>query len=160
MYLTQLFIWLRKRQPEHTRPLDHTLRLYTPGNFSYLWLTVVSLGFIFITLLIAISFLEFLVENNISHSAIANYISAIKTNLALYGLPTYSFQDPRIAYFQRSLSLHEPFSPAVKKIMDIPHLISIVSICDTMWMGQVFKTLYLTAFFSFLHNFKSCTPFN
>ena len=119
-----------------------------------------------ITHLIAISFLEFLIENNISHLAIANYISAIMANLAPYGLPTYSFQDPRIAYFQRSLSLHKPFSPVVKKIVDIPLLSSIVSIYDTMWMGQVFKALYFTVFFSFLqtsnlvpHSIKAFSPF-
>ena len=100
--------------------------------------------------LIGISFLEFLVENNLSHSAISNEVSAVKTNLALYGLSSYSFQDPRIAYFERSLSLHKTFFPVVMKIIDIPLLTSIVSICDTMWMGQIFKALYLTAFFSFL----------
>ena len=99
---------------------------------------------------IVMSFLEFLVENNLSHSAICNYVSAVKANLALYGLPLHSFQDPRTSYFQRSLSLHKNFSPVVKKIIDIPLLIFIISICDTMWMGQIFKALYLTAFFSFL----------
>ena len=96
------------------------------------------------------SFLEFLAENNLSHSPIANYLSAVKANLALYGLPLYSFQDPRIMYFQKSLSVHKTFAPVVKKIIDIPLLASITSICDTMWMGQIFKALYLTAFFSFL----------
>ena len=111
------------------------------------------------------SFLEFLVENNLSHSAIANYLSAVKANLALYGLPLYSFQDPRITYFQKSLSLHKTFAPVVKKIIDIPLLASITSICDTMWMGQIFKALYLTAFFSFLrisnlvpHSIKAFSP--
>ena len=118
-----------------------------------------------LTPLIAMSFLEFLVENNLFHSAIANYLSAVKANLALYGLPLYSFQDPRITYFQKSLSLHKTFAPVVKKIIDIPLLASITSICDTMWMGQIFKALYLTAFFSFLrisnlvpHSIKAFSP--
>ena len=118
-----------------------------------------------VTPLIAISFLEFLVENNLSHSAISNYVSTVKANLALHGLPSYSFQDPRIAYFQRSLSLHKTLSPVVKKIIDIPLLTAIISICDIMWMGQIFKALYLTAFFSFLrvsnlvpHSVKTFSP--
>ena len=111
------------------------------------------------------SFLEFLVENNLSHSVVCNYVSAVKANLALYGLPLHSFQDPRISYFQRSLSLHKIFSPVVKKIIDVPLLTSIISICDTMWMGQIFKALYLTAFFSFLrisnlvpHSIRTFSP--
>ena len=118
-----------------------------------------------ITPLVVMSFLEFLVENNSSHSLIANYVSAIKANMALYGLSVYAFQDPRITYFQRALSIHKPFSPVVKKIIDIPRLTLIVQICDTMWMGQIFKALYLTAFFSFLrisnlvpHSIKVFSP--
>ena len=118
-----------------------------------------------VTPLIAISFLEFLVENNLSHSAISNYVSAVKANLALHDLSLYFFQDPRIAYVQRSLSLHQTFSPVVKKIIDIPLLTAIISICNTMWMGQIFKALYLTVFFSFLrvsnlvpHSIKTFSP--
>ena len=104
--------------------------------------------------LIAISFFQFLVENNLSHSAISNHVSAVKANLALHGLPSYSFQEPRIAYFQRSLSLHKTFSPIVKKIIDIPLLTAIISICDTMWVGQIFKALYLS-----FHFYKSQIQF-
>ena len=103
-----------------------------------------------ITPVVALSFLEFLIENSVSHTSIANYISAIKANLSLYGLSTVAFLDPRIAYFQRSLKLNKPYAPTLKKIIDIPLLQAIVAICDTMWMGQIFKALYLTAFFSFL----------
>ena len=118
-----------------------------------------------LTPVIVMSFLEFLVENNLSHSVVCNYVSAVKVHLALYGLPLHSFQDPRISYFQRSLSLHKIFSPVVKKIIDIPLLTSIISICGTMWMGQIFNALYLTAFFSFLkisnlvpHSFRTFSP--
>ena len=103
-----------------------------------------------ITPVVALSFLEFLIENSVSHTSIANYTSAIKANLSLYGLSTVAFLDPRIAYFQRSLKLNKPYAPTLKKIIDIPLLQAIVAICDTMWMGQIFKALYLTAFFSFL----------
>ena len=102
-----------------------------------------------VTPVVALPFLEFLTENAVSHT-IANYISVIKANLSLYGLSTTAFQDPRISYFQRSLTLNKPYAPVLKKIIDIPLLQAITAICDTMWMGQIFKALYLTAFFSFL----------
>ena len=100
-----------------------------------------------ITPVVSLSFLEFLTENAVSHTSIANYISAIKAILSLYGLSTAAFLDPRIAYFQWSLTLNKPYAPTLKKIIDIPLLQAITAICDTMWMGQIFKALYLSAFF-------------
>ena len=103
-----------------------------------------------LTPVILLSFLEFLTENGISHSAIANYISAVKASLSMYGISTLPFYDHRIKYFQKSLVLNKPFAATIKKIIDIPLLKDIIAVCDTMWMGQVFKSLYLTAFLSFL----------
>ena len=97
-----------------------------------------------------LSFLIFISENGTSHSAIANYISAVKASLSMYGICTLPFYDQRIKYFQKSLGLNKLFTATIKKIIDIPLLKDIINICDTMWMGQVFKSLYLTAFFSFL----------
>ena len=68
----------------------------------------------------------------------------------MYGISTLPFYDHRIKYFQKSLVLNKPFVATIKKIIDIPLLKDIIAVCDTMWMGQVFKSLYLTAFFSFL----------
>ena len=118
-----------------------------------------------LTPVVVLSFLEFLYENKVSPSAIANHISAIKASLALHGLSTHSFQDQRVAYFQRSLALNQKFASTIKKVIDIELLHKIVQICDSMWMGQVYKAVYLTAFFSFLrvsnlvpHAEKSFSP--
>ena len=46
-------------------------------------------------------FLEFLVSNKVSHSGIADYMSAVKTKLSMYGLSVASFSDPRLRYFSR-----------------------------------------------------------
>ena len=97
-----------------------------------------------------LSFLESLIENGISNSGVANYISAIKATLSMYGISTLPFYDHRIKYFQKSLTLNKPFTATIRKIIDVPMLRDIIVVCDTMLMGQVFKALYLTAFFSFL----------
>ena len=55
-----------------------------------------------------------------------------------------------IKYFQKSLTLSRQFTGKIKKIIDIKLLTDIVSLCDTKWMGQIFKALYLVAFFFFL----------
>ena len=99
---------------------------------------------------ILLSFLEFLIHNGMSTSAISNHLSAVKTSLSMYGISVLSFSDPRIKYFQKSLTLNRQFSAKIKKIIDIETLNKIVLVCETMWMGQIFKALYLVAFFSFL----------
>ena len=52
------------------------------------------------TPVIFLSFLEFLAENDISISNIANYISAVKTTLAMYGVSTIAFYDPVLDCFK------------------------------------------------------------
>ena len=97
-----------------------------------------------------LSFLEFLLENGTSPSGVSNYISAVKSSLAMYGVSTLPFLDQRIIYFQKSLARQRQFSIKIKKIIDIPLLQKITSLCDTTWMGQIYKATYLVAFFSFL----------
>ena len=81
----------------------------------------------------------------------ANHLSAIKSKLALLGLPILPFQDPRIKYFQKAMVLHISFKVALKRIIDSPILQPIVRHCDSTYMGQVFKAIYTLAYFSFLH---------
>ena len=113
--------------------------------------------------MLILSFLEFLLENGTSTSGVANYISAIKSNLAMYGISTLPSQ--RITYFQKSLALQRKFSVKIKKIIDLPLLHKIITLCDTTYMGQIYKAIYLVAFFSFLrisnlvpHSIKSFSP--
>ena len=66
--------------------------------------------------LIVLAYLQFLEFSGFSASAMSNHLSAIKTTLALYGLPTLPFNDSRIKCFQKAsayslvmrLHLHGP----------------------------------------------------
>ena len=100
--------------------------------------------------LILLYFLEFLTENNASHSNIANHISAIKACCTIYNLPLSPFQDPRIKYYLKAIALYKPFKVKLKKIVDLHTLQLITRSCDFTYMGQIYKALYLVAFFSFL----------
>ena len=95
-------------------------------------------------------FLEFLASNKISHSGVANYMSAIKTKLSMYGLSVTSFSDPRLRYFSRSLARNASFRVSLKTIIDIPMLTQIMQVCDSMYMGFVYKAAIVLSFFSFL----------
>ena len=83
-------------------------------------------------------------------SAMANHMSAIKAKLALLGLPIQMFQDPRIKYFHKAMVLCRPLKVQLIKIIDIDTLQLTVRVCDSTYMGQIFKAVYTLAFFSFL----------
>ena len=95
-------------------------------------------------------FLEFLVFNGTSTPSIANYLSAIKAKLSIYGLDLSPFSHPQIKYFTRSLTLTAPLKISLKTVIDVDTLKAIVTKCDTMYMGQIFKAAFLLSFFSFL----------
>ena len=46
-----------------------------------------------LTIIILLSFLEFLMEKGISNSAMANHISPVKASLAMYGVSTIPFYE-------------------------------------------------------------------
>ena len=85
-----------------------------------------------------------------SASSIKNYVCAIKTEFCLFGLRVDMFEDPRVKYYQRSVVINRPFVARTFPIMNIKMLENIVLLCDTTYMGQIFKAVYLTAFFPLL----------
>ena len=95
-------------------------------------------------------FLEFLVFNGTSTASIANYLSAIKAKLSMYAVDVSPFVHPQIKYFTRSLTLSAPLKISLKAVIDLHTLKAIVRKCDTMYMGQIFKSAFLLSFFSFL----------
>ena len=101
------------------------------------------------TPLTIIAYLQFLDSIHISASAMANPLSAIKAEMALFGLSTACFQDQRIKYFQKSVTLHRPFKASLKKVIDIDTLQLIVWACDFTYMGQIFNALYTFLFLIF-----------
>ena len=100
--------------------------------------------------MIILVYLQFLETNNISASAMANHLSAIKAKLSLSGIPVHMCEDPRIKYFQRAMTIHRPFKVHLEKIIDIETLQLLVLTCDSTYMGQLFKAVYTLVFFSFL----------
>ena len=60
------------------------------------------------------------------------------------------FEDLKIKYFIHSLRLNVSLTVTIHKVIDVSLLSNIVSQCGSMYMGQIFKSMYLLAFFSFL----------
>ena len=59
------------------------------------------------------------------------------------------FQSPKIKLFLRSLQLNRPLAISLPAVIDVHMLQRIVQVCDTMYMGQIYKAIYLLASFSF-----------
>ena len=113
---------------------------------------LLDIAFQQVTSEVLMAFMEFL--NGASYSAVVNHISAVKAMLGLYGLPIAIFESPKI--FMKSVQMNRPITVSIPSIIDIPMLHKIIAICDTMYMGQVFKALYLLAFYSFFAIVKYC----
>ena len=143
-----------------------TDRNYTSMFRLFLAFTIfMKLNVFQLTPLMILAYLQFLESNNTSSSSMANHLSAIKAKLSLCSVSTQPFQDPRIKYFQKAMTLHRPFKVQLKKVIDIDTLHFIVRTCDSTYMGQVFKAVYTLAFFSFLrlsnlvpHSVQSFSP--
>ena len=95
-------------------------------------------------------FLECLQFNGVKHTQMANYLSAIKSQFLIFGLDVTCFTDARLKLYQRAIQLHAPLTVKLNKIIDVSLLIKISEECDYMYMGQIYKALYLLSFFSFL----------
>ena len=95
-------------------------------------------------------YLQFLVVNDTSPAQPGNHLSAIKANYAVFNLSVTPFESQKVRYFIRALKLNAPLRVTLKEVIDIPTIREIVKQCDTMYMGQIFKSIYLLSFFSFL----------
>ena len=95
-------------------------------------------------------FCEFLYKNNYSAAAMGNALAAIKSTLLTYGLDVTMFEDTRVAYYIKSIRLKQPFKASLPAIIDFKLLRQIVIECEKFAYPTLFKSVYLTAFYSFL----------
>ena len=97
-----------------------------------------------------LAFLEYLVQNQISASKLANYVSAIRTHFIMYSWDTAILKDQKISMFIKSVTINRPFQPKTVSILDIDVLQKIIDVSKTLPYSETFVPLYLLAFFSFL----------
>ena len=114
---------------------------------------------------VILAFMQFLLDNDCSHSNIANYLTGIRAFFVVYGCDTHSFRHEQIQLFQKFIKLNVQFQPKSNTIITILQLYSIISVCDTLPNSVVYKAVYLVAFFSFLrvsnllpHSIKTFDP--
>ena len=96
------------------------------------------------------AYLQYLVENGVSVNMVANNISALKASFIIYQLNHSVFENPQIAYFIKALKINRPLKVVQRNVMTLSQLRALVTLCDTIHCGQVFKAAFLLAFFAFL----------
>ena len=130
---------------------DSTKKAYSILFRTYLAFVVfMNWNFTQVTVSNLLCFLECLNYNGVKYLQMANYLSAIRTHYLLCGLDVASFSDARLKFYQKAVRRQAPLSIRLNKLIDIPLLKDIVEQCNYMYMGQVFKALYLLSFYSFL----------
>ena len=97
----------------------------------------------------ALSYLEFLVENEVSVNMVKNHISAIRAMSIVYDLQFSSWDHPKVRYFVKALKLHRPMVLTKRNIIDIGTLKRMVALCQQFPNAEVYKAVFLTAFFGF-----------
>ena len=70
----------------------------------------------------ALSYLEFLVENNVSVNMVKNHISAIGAMSIVFDLQYGSWEHPRVKYFVKALKLYRPMVLPKRNIIDVSTL--------------------------------------
>ena len=96
-----------------------------------------------------LAFLECLTYNQTSVNMLANYLVAIKANFNVLGLNAAILEDKRLKYYLRSIKLNRPVCLSTKNVILVEILQKIVRCCDTLYMGSIFKAVFLVAFFGF-----------
>ena len=92
---------------------------------------------------------EFLVENEVSVNMVKNHISAIRAMSIVYDLQFSAWEHPKVRYFVKALKLHRPMVLTKRNIIDIATLKRMVALCQRFPNAEVYKAVFLTAFFGF-----------
>ena len=103
-----------------------------------------------------LAFLECLNVNGVSSSMQSNYLAALRANFIIHGLPCVLFDDKKLHYYVKSLRINRPLCISRCNIIGIQDLYSLVRFCDKIYMGKVFKAVFLLAFFGFFRLSNLC----
>ena len=97
-----------------------------------------------------IMFMEFLARNKVSVLTIRNYIAAITAFFKWFNLNYKIFAHHQVTLMFKALQRSVVKFPKFKGIFQIEDLCAIISKCQFYRFPQMYKTLYLFAYFGFL----------
>ena len=139
------------------RALSRTKSAYRPSNLAaqrthlktYLeFVTYIGIQPQF-TIQTILSFLEFLHSN--SFFTLCYYLSSLKTAAKKYKWDAEPLHHQLVLAYLRSISINSTFSPTLRGTFDLGTLISISKACDKLQDPVLYRAVFLTSFFAFLH---------
>ena len=81
--------------------------------------------------------------NKISVYMLANYLAAIRANYNVLGLNTAVSEDKRLKYYLKSIKRNRPVCLSTKNVISVENLLKTVYCCDSLYMGPIFKAVFL-----------------
>ena len=106
---------------------------------------------------VALAFLEFLVENNVSTCVLKNHVSAVKAMCVVYRLKFQVWDHPRVKYFLKAVQINQPLKILSKNVMDVSTLQKTVDCFARMSNAVVYRAVFVVAFFGFF-GLPNCVP--
>ena len=97
------------------------------------------------------AFLEFLTQNGSRSQSLSSYVSVLRHYFRLYDIQTLPLDHRKIQLFVKSVSINSSYMPQLKANITTPLLIKIAKACDRLKHGFLYKTIFLVAYFGFLH---------
>ena len=110
----------------------------------------VGLSLLQVSTLDILAFMEYLLQAGMTAANITNHLTAIRSCCITYNIDNTPFRDNRIPLLIISIKINRSFQPSSKTIIDEDMLDSICKVCSHLPFSEVFKALYLLAYFSFL----------
>ena len=99
---------------------------------------------------IILAFLEYLLDNSLSVANICNYLAGLRTMFIIHNLPTHPFRDEKIQMFVKSVKINRPLLIKTNSIFTEQMLLDIIATTETLEFSEIFLSVDLLAFFSFL----------
>ena len=107
---------------------------------------------------VVLSFLEYLVGNQLSVHMISNCLSAVTAMATVYKLNYEVFGKPQIKYFIKALKMNRQYKASPKNIIDIKMLGTLVDACNALPHAEVLRAIVLTAFHWFFFRISNLVP--
>ena len=133
----------------YVRPFDLPPREHIHRDFCG-FLVATGLCLSQVSHVILLAFMEFLLQNAITSSNIANYKAGLRASFILYNINMAPFQNQQLQYFHKAAKLQIQTFPKTKVNVDEYLLTRIITVCDSLEFPFILKPLYLLAIFSFL----------
>ena len=129
---------------------NSTQRAYLAMFRLYLaFLAFIGLEPIQVNVDVLLAFLECLNFNSISVAQMNNHLAAVMSFSVRLNLPLSHLEHSKISMYLKAIQKITPAKTKLNNIVDITFLKKMILKCDSIFMGQIFKTAYLISFLVF-----------